>query len=130
MPAEVCAGPWPVRRGRTGESTGKLEERSMAPDRPEELDTARLADLPVEEGLPPEAPDRAHAAVDDLPEDLDPEAVAHEATASRDPRAVMASYASALATGDAALAAGLFAENGLLVAPAARSQEERTGTAT
>ncbi len=92
----------------------------MAPDRPEELDTARMADLPVEGGLPPDAPDRAHAAVDEVPDDLDPEAVAHELTASRDARAVMASYASALASGDAALAADLFAENSLLMTSAVR----------
>lgn len=83
-------------------------------------DTARLADLPVEDGLPPEAPDRAHAATDDVPSDLDPEAVAHEPDASRDPRAVMASYAAALSAGDAGLAAELFAENSLLVTPAVR----------
>jgi hypothetical protein len=90
----------------------------MTPDRSE--DTARLANLPVENGLPPDAPDRAQAAVDDVPTDLDPEAVAHESAASRDARTVMASYASALSAGDAALAAALFAENGLLVTPAVR----------
>jgi hypothetical protein len=84
------------------------------PDKPEEPDTARLADLPVE-GLPPDAPDRAHAAVDDVPDDLDPQAVAHERDAARDPKAVMTAYASALADGDPALAANLFAENSLLV---------------
>jgi hypothetical protein len=90
----------------------------MGPDRNE--DTARLADLPLEDGLPPDAPDRAHAAVDDVPSDLDPEAVAHEPTAPRDPRAVMASYASALSAGDVGLCADLFAENSLLVTPAVR----------
>lgn len=90
----------------------------MAPDRSE--DTARLADLPLEDGLPEDAPDRAHAAVDDVPSDLDPESVAHEPTTARDPRAVMASYASALSAGDAALCADLFAENSLLVTPAVR----------
>jgi hypothetical protein len=60
-----------------------------------------------------------------VPDDLDTEALAHEPGASRDPKAVMAASAAALADGDAALAADLFAEPTLLVTsgptcPAAR----------
>jgi ketosteroid isomerase-like protein len=94
-------------------------DRREGPDRPEEPDTARLADLPVEQ-LPPDAPDRAQAAVDDVPGDLDPAATARDTGARRDPRAVMAAYAAALKDGDAAVAADLFAENSLLVTPEAR----------
>jgi hypothetical protein len=90
------------------------QQRRGLPPEPPEPDTARLADLPVDE-LPPDAPDRAHAAVDDVPDDLDAGALAHEPGASRDPKAVMAAYAAALADGDAALAADLFAERSLLV---------------
>jgi hypothetical protein len=59
-------------------------DRREGPDRPEEADTARLADLPVEQ-LPPDAPDRAQAAVDDVPGDLDPAATARDTGARRDP---------------------------------------------
>jgi hypothetical protein len=45
---------------------------------------------------------------------------ARESSASPDPRAAMASYAAALAAGDARLAADLFAESSLLVTPAVR----------
>jgi hypothetical protein len=96
----------------------------MAPDRtdefPPEPDTARLAALPVEEPLPEDAPDRAQAAVDDVPSDLDPEALGTDTGARRDPRSVMAAYAAALADADAGVAASLFAENSLLITPAVR----------
>jgi hypothetical protein len=82
----------------------------MAPDRtdefPPEPDTARLAALPVEDPLPTGAPDRARAAAD--------------TGARRDPRSVMAAYASALAQADAGVAASLFAERSLLITPAVR----------
>ena len=93
----------------------KIQERPELDGR----DTARLADLPVEE-LPPDAPDRAQAATDDVPADLDAEVLAHEADASRDPKAVMAAYAVALEAGDSGLAAELFAERSLLVTPEMR----------
>ncbi|MFL6272188.1 MAG: hypothetical protein ACJ75A_18980 [Actinomycetes bacterium] len=80
---------------------------------PVKRDTARLADLPVE-GLPEDAPETPYAATDRVPPDLDPEATAHDPGAERGPRAVMTAYAEALEAGDAALAADLYAENGLL----------------
>jgi hypothetical protein len=96
----------------------------MAPDRtdefPPEPDAARLAALPVEDPLPADAPDRAHAAVDDVPSDLDPEALGGDTGARRDPRSVMAAYAAALAEADAGVAASLFAERSLLITPAVR----------
>jgi hypothetical protein len=96
----------------------------MAPDRTDEFppqpDTARMAALPVDDPLPPDAPDRAGAAVDDVPDDLDPEALGGDTGARRDPRSVMAAYAAALSSGDAAVAASLFAERSLLVTPAVR----------
>lgn len=98
-----------------------MEQQRQDPREPRERqgpsrepDTARVADLPVEE-LPPDAPDRAHAAADDVPDDLDASALAHERDASRDPKPVMTAYAAALADGDALLAADLFAENSLLI---------------
>ena len=74
-----------------------------APDPADDTDTARLADLPVQ-GVPPDAPDAAMAAVDD-------------AAVPGDPRGVMAAYSRALAAADAAAVAALFAEHSLLVAP-------------
>jgi hypothetical protein len=88
---------------------------SEGPD-PREADTARLAGLPVEE-LPPDAPDLARAAVDDVPGDLDPAQVARDTGARRDAKVVMAAYAAALGDRDAAVAADLFAENAQLVTP-------------
>jgi hypothetical protein len=75
-------------------------DASDTPDRREppavaqEPDTARMADLPVEE-LPLDAPDRAQAAVDDVPADLDPAALARDTAARRDARSVMAAGAAA-----------------------------------
>jgi hypothetical protein len=80
---------------------------------PVDRETARLADLPVE-GLPEDAPDAPSAATDEAPPDLDPAATAHDPEAERGPRAVMTAYASALAAGDAGLAADLYAENSVL----------------
>jgi hypothetical protein len=80
---------------------------------PVKRETARLADLPVE-GLPADAPDAPSAATDQAPQDVDPVATAHDPEAARGPKAVMTAYASALAAGDAGLAADLYAENGLL----------------
>jgi hypothetical protein len=82
-------------------------------------DTARLAGLPVEE-LPPDAPDRAQTAVDDVPRDLDPAALGRDTGARRDAKAVMAAYAAALGDRDAAVAADLFAENAQVVTPETR----------
>jgi hypothetical protein len=81
--------------------------------RPVDHETARLADLPVE-GLPEDAPDAPYAATDDAPPDPDPGQTAHDPEAKRGPKALMRAYASALAAGDAGLAADLYAENGLL----------------
>ena len=80
---------------------------------PVKRETARLADLPVE-GLPEDAPEAPYAATDDVPPDLDATETAHDPGAERGPKAVMTVYASALEAGDAALAADLYAENGLL----------------
>jgi hypothetical protein len=80
---------------------------------PVKRETARLADLPVE-GLPADAPDAPSAAADQAPPDVDPVSTAHDPEAARGPKAVMTAYASALAAGDAGLAADLYAENGLL----------------
>jgi hypothetical protein len=79
----------------------------------DENDTARLADLPVE-GLPPDAPDRAQAAVDAAPERVDAAATAHDPSAPRDPKVVMTAYATALQHGDVDAATDLFAANALL----------------
>ena len=96
----------------------------MAPDRtdqfPSPTDTARLAALPVDAPLPPDAPDRAQAATDDVPDDLDPRTLGGDTGARRDPRSVMAAYAAALSGGDAAVAASLFTERSLLITPAVR----------
>jgi hypothetical protein len=81
--------------------------------KPVKRDTARLADLPVE-GLPADAPEAPYAATDRAPDDLDPARTAHDPDAERGPRAVMTAYASALAAGDAGLAADLYAEHSLL----------------
>jgi hypothetical protein len=80
---------------------------------PVERETARLADLPVE-GLPADAPDVPAAAADSAPPDVDPARAAHDPGHERGPKALMTAYASALAAGDAGLAADLYAENGLL----------------
>jgi hypothetical protein len=80
---------------------------------PAKRETARLADLPVE-GLPADAPDAPSAAADVVPKGLDPARAAHDPEAERGPKALMTAYASALAAGDAGLAADLYAENGLL----------------
>jgi hypothetical protein len=80
---------------------------------PVKRETARLADLPVE-GLPEDAPEAPYAATDAATGDPDPAATAHDPEADRGPRTVMTAYASALAAGDAGLAADLYAENGLL----------------
>ena len=80
---------------------------------PVKRETARLADLPVE-GLPEDAPEAPYAATDAAPDGLDPQATAHDPEAERGPKAVMAAYVAALDAGDAALAADLYAENGLL----------------
>jgi hypothetical protein len=87
-------------------------DRSDRRDR-DETDTARLADLPVE-GLPPDAPDRAQAAVDSAPERVDAAATAHDPAAPRDPKVVMTAYAAALQRGDVDAATDLFAANSLL----------------
>jgi hypothetical protein len=76
-------------------------------------ETARLADLPVE-GLPADAPDVPSAATDAAPAEPDPAEAAHDPGAERGPRAVMEAYVSALAAGDAGMAADLYAANGLL----------------
>jgi hypothetical protein len=52
---------------------------------PDEDDTVRLADLAIK-GLPPDAPDRAQAAVDVTPERVDATATAHDPSAPRYPR--------------------------------------------
>jgi hypothetical protein len=80
---------------------------------PVERETARKADLAVE-GLPEDAPDAPSAATDEAPPGLDPVETAHDPEAERGPKAVMTAYASALGAGDAALAADLYAVNGLL----------------
>ena len=80
---------------------------------PVKRETARLADLAVE-GLPEDAPEAPYAATDEAPPDLDPAETAHDPEAERGPKAVMTAYAEALEAGDAALAADLYAENGLL----------------
>jgi hypothetical protein len=80
---------------------------------PVKRETARLADLPVE-GLPEDAPEAPYAATDQVPQSQDPVETAHGPEAERGPKAVMTAYASALAAGDAGLAADLYAENGLL----------------
>jgi hypothetical protein len=80
---------------------------------PVKRETARLADLAVE-GLPEDAPEATYAAADAAPDDLDPAETAHDPDAERGPKAVMTAYAAALDAGDAALAADLYAENGLL----------------
>jgi hypothetical protein len=80
---------------------------------PVKRETARLADLPVE-GLPEDAPDAPSAATDEVPHGLDAVQTAHDPEAERGPKAVMTAYASALGAGDAALAADLYAANGLL----------------
>jgi hypothetical protein len=86
----------------------------VKPGPPEdERQTARLADLPVE-GLPEDAPEVPYAATDAAPDDPDPAGTAHDPEAGRGPKTVMTAYASALAAGDAGLAADLYAENGLL----------------
>jgi hypothetical protein len=86
---------------------------------PVKRETARVADLAVE-GLPADAPDAPSAAADVAPAGLDPAEAAHDPEAERGPKAVMTAYAAALAAGDAALAADLYAENALLT-----SAEER-----
>jgi hypothetical protein len=80
---------------------------------PREEDTARAADLAVEE-VPPDAPSQPYAASDAAPGPPDPAREAHDPSAHRDPRAVMEAYAAALEEGDAHLAAGLFAKHSLL----------------
>ena len=80
---------------------------------PVKRETARLADLPVE-GLPEDAPEAPYAATDVAPQEPDPARTAHDPEAERSPKAVMTAYASALAAGDAGLAADLYAENSLL----------------
>jgi SnoaL-like domain len=80
---------------------------------PVERETARLADLPVE-GFPEDAPDTPSAATDTAPVGPDPSEAAHDPDHERGPKALMSAYASALDAGDAALAAGLYAENALL----------------
>jgi hypothetical protein len=79
--------------------------------RPDEPGTEDLADLPVG-GLPPDAPERAAAAVDSAPPDPDPAVTAHDPDADRGARTVMTAYTAALADGSAAAAADLFAETG------------------
>jgi hypothetical protein len=86
----------------------RYEQRDM-----DKSETARLADLPVE-SLPPDAPDRAHAAVDAAPEQVDAAATAHDPDAPRDPKVVMTAYAAALQKGDVPTATDLFAANSLL----------------
>jgi hypothetical protein len=88
-----------------------MERADRSP--PREQDTARAADLPVEE-VPPEAPSQPYAASDAAPGRPDPAATAGQPAAHRDPRAVMEAYAAALAEGDADLAVGLFARHSLL----------------
>src|SRR3954452_4737239 len=78
---------------------------------PREPGTEELADLPVD-GLPRDAPERAMAAVDSTPAEPDPDATAHDPDADRSPKVVATAYANALASGEAATAAGLFAESG------------------
>ena len=80
---------------------------------PVKRETARLADLPVE-GLPEDAPEAPYAATDTTPAHVDPAETANDPGAERGPKALMTAYASALAAGDAGLAAGLYAENALL----------------
>jgi hypothetical protein len=85
-----------------------MEGEPMTTSRPErEPDTVELADLPVEQPLPPDAPERASAAVD-------------EAGKGTGPRSVMAAYEAALAAGRPSAAAGLFADNGRVVTPEAQ----------
>jgi hypothetical protein len=79
---------------------------------PPEAGSQQFVDLPVED-LPADAPGRAYAAADAAPAQ-DPARTAHQATAERSPKAVMAAYAAALGDADAGLAADLYAENGLL----------------
>jgi hypothetical protein len=88
---------------------------------PDEQDTARLADLPVE-GLPPDAPDRPGAAADAASGQPRPRRTAHDPEAGRSPKAVMAAYTAALVRADAAAAADLYAENALLTSADRRLQ--------
>jgi hypothetical protein len=103
------AGQEPVERGETGGQP------------PVQRETARLADLPVE-GFPADAPDAPRAAADDAPDRPDPGATAHDPQAERGPKSVMAAYAAAMAEGDAALAADLYASDGLLTSADRRLQ--------
>ena len=80
---------------------------------PVKRDTARLADLPVEDSEEG-AGETTPAAADEAPADLDPAETAHDPEAERGPKAVMTAYADALGAGDAGLAADLYAENSLL----------------
>jgi hypothetical protein len=80
---------------------------------PPEAGSQQFVDLPVED-LPADAPGRAYAAADAAPGHQDPARTAHQATAERGPKAVMAAYAAALGDADAGLAADLYAENSLL----------------